>query len=448
MADHLTGSPSKSATFAALRGGVSRAFVDPPVRSTYLAVAEFEHFLNLRRQVGYSCANALMNEIATRVAKITDLITIGRIGRSSVEFSMQVLDREEAEALLGRVAGEIAKPVIENELEFRLMATIAAVDLGLGPIHDAALDLVASASAEARTQGLAISIVAKDDSLCRESNELALLRDMPDALRTGDLQLHYQPKLRIRTNQIDAAEGLVRWNHPQFGQVAVEPFIRMLEETGGIRRLSEWVISQAVTDLAVLRAAGHHLTLWINLSATLIADTSFIELALGLLADVASGIGLEITETAVINHPERALSNLAALAAAGIKIAIDDYGSGLSSLAYLKQLPAQELKIDRLFIKDLVDDHRDPLLVKSTIDLAHALEMEVTAEGVDNALTLALLRNMGCDAVQGYVLSPALPLDELTTLLGNDSLVRGITAPRAPSAWFEVANARLAQQSE
>ena len=129
------------------------------------------------------------------------------------------------------------------------------------------------------------------------------------------------------------------------------------------------------------------------------------------------------------------MANLAAFTAAGIKIAIDDYGSGLSSLAYLKQLPAQELKIDRLFIKELVESHRDPLLVRSSIDLAHALEMEVTAEGVDNPMTLALLRIMGCDLIQGYLVAPALPVPEFRRLLSNRTHLDALAAPAVPAGW-------------
>ena len=132
-------------------------------------------------------------------------------------------------------------------------------------------------------------------------------------------------------------------------------------------------------------------------------------------------IGFEITETAVIGDPDAALANLRDFTQAGIRIAIDDYGSGLSSLAYLKQLPAHELKIDRLFVSGLTDSHRDPLLVRSSIDLAHALEMEVTAEGVDDAMSLSLLRVMGCDLLQGYFISPPLPLDGLTSFLDDAS---------------------------
>ena len=143
-------------------------------------------------------------------------------------------------------------------------------------------------------------------------------------------------------------------------------------------------------------------------------------------------IGLEITETAVIQDPEAALANLRALADAGIRIAIDDYGSGLSSLSYLKQLPASELKIDQMFISGLIDSHRDPLLVRSSIDLAHALDMEVTAEGVDSPAALALLKVMGCDVIQGFLIAQPMRLGELRAFLD----AREVRAPDAMSPGF------------
>jgi EAL domain-containing protein (putative c-di-GMP-specific phosphodiesterase class I) len=230
-------------------------------------------------------------------------------------------------------------------------------------------------------------------------------------------------------------EGLIRWTHPTLGRVSIEPFIRLLEQTGAIRRLTEWVIARAVIDRATLAAAGHEVTIWVNLSGLLLPDAAFTARALELIEGSGGGIGLEITETAVIENPDRAMANLAAFTAAGIRIAIDDYGSGLSSLAYLKQLPADELKIDRLFIKELVNSHRDPLLVRSSIDLAHALEMEVTAEGVDDPMALSLLRIMGCDMVQGYLICEPVPLARLHEVLKDEELLERLGAPTLPHTW-------------
>jgi EAL domain-containing protein (putative c-di-GMP-specific phosphodiesterase class I) len=166
----------------------------------------------------------------------------------------------------------------------------------------------------------------------------------------------------------------------------------------------------------------------------MVADEGFAAWLLEELSRAPRGaLGLEITETAVIDEPQKALRNLQAFADAGLEIAIDDYGSGLSSLSYLKQLPAHELKIDKLFISHLTSSHRDPLLVRSTIDLAHALGMKVTAEGVEDATTLALLRMMGCDLAQGYLISQPLSLDELSAFLSAGEYIPKTMPRRYPS---------------
>ena len=321
-------------------------------------------------------------------------------------------------------------------LDFVLPMTIGAIDLGQAPIQDSSIDLAAAAVADAKRTHKHLIIVDAAPAPQEIVDDLQLLRQMPAAMASGDLEVYYQPKLRTRTNVIDSAEALIRWTHAEFGNVSIEPLIKLVEETGAIRRLTEWVIARAVLDRGTLEADGHDITIYVNLSGVLLPDAAFAERAMELISGSGGRIGFEITETAVIGDPERAMANLATFAKAGIKIAIDDYGSGLSSLAYLQQLPANELKIDRLFIKGLVESQRDPLLVRSSIDLAHALEMEVTAEGVENPMALALLRIMGCDLVQGYLISPAVPLKEFRQLLANPDFMLTLSNNVAPG-WAE-----------
>ena len=222
----------------------------------------------------------------------------------------------------------------------------------------------------------------------------------------------------------------MRWPHPTRGSVPIERLIRLAESTGAIRDLTEWVVAQAVADQARLAASGHDLLIYVNISGVLLPDAEFAERVLATVSRAKGRIGFEVTETAVIQDPDGALANLRAFSAAGIKIAIDDYGSGLSSLSYLKQLPANELKIDRMFVSGLIDSHRDPLLVRSSIDLAHALDMEVTAEGVDDPLALSLLRVMGCDLIQGFLISPPIELSALQTFLTTFDPREHLSAPR------------------
>jgi EAL domain-containing protein (putative c-di-GMP-specific phosphodiesterase class I) len=245
----------------------------------------------------------------------------------------------------------------------------------------------------------------------------SLADDLSDAIERNEFFLVHQPKMRARSGEVNAVETLVRWRHPIRGLIGPNDFIALAEEKGEMRRLTEWVIRQTIVEQASLAACGHSITFNVNISARVLPDRDFAEWALATVSAASGPIGFEITETAMIADPEGALRNLHLFADAGIKVAIDDYGAGLSSLAYLKQLPAHELKIDRMFISGLSSSHRDPLLVRSTIDLAHALDMEVTAEGVDSPAALALLKVMGCDVIQGFLIAMPMALGDLRAFL-------------------------------
>jgi len=245
----------------------------------------------------------------------------------------------------------------------------------------------------------------------------SLADDLPDAIERNEFFLVHQPKMRARSGEVQAVETLIRWRHPTRGLIGPNDFIALAEERGEMRRLTEWVIRQTIVEQSSLAACGHSLTFNVNISARVLPDRDFAEWAVATVSAASGPIGFEITETAMIADPEGALRNLHLFADAGIKVAIDDYGAGLSSLAYLKQLPAHELKIDRMFISGLSSSHRDPLLVRSTIDLAHALDMEVTAEGVDSPAALALLKVMGCDVIQGFLIAMPMALGDLRAFL-------------------------------
>ena len=246
-----------------------------------------------------------------------------------------------------------------------------------------------------------------------------LSRDISTAMENGDLYLAYQPKMKLRTGDIDGVEALLRWKHPAFGDVPRSEFIPIVEHVGHSRELTMWVLRRAWADRGTLADKGYPLTVYINISGNLLADAQFIAQVIDHAGNAPGTIGLEITETAFIDNPDIALAHLRRLVDRGISISIDDYGSGMSSLAYLKELPAAELKIDKLFISGLTASHRDPLIVRSTIDLAHALDMRVVAEGVESPATLALLRIMGCDYAQGFLISPALLIADLQRFLSS-----------------------------
>lgn len=382
---------------------------------TYVVVMGVEGFSRLRQQIGSGVADALLRVCVDRVLSQVPSARIGRVGLTNIEFAFGADSMAQALTVVEEV-----RVLCERRVEVAGQGFSLHVAMGLAAQASCG-DAVFECAAAALSQALAGSlktVAFREADRQEAADRLTLLGDLRQAMETQELFLAYQPKLRTRTDRVDVVEALLRWEHPLRGLVPPDDFIGLAEETGLIEDLTRWVLRRALADQARLADGGHEVAIHINLSGRLVADPAFTRwIAETVARDAVGLVGLEITETGVIDDPEIALANLQALADAGLKIAIDDYGSGLSSLAYLKQLPAHELKIDRMFISGLTSSHRDPLLVRSTIDLAHALGMEVTAEGVDSPIALALLRMMGCDLIQGYLISPPLDVAALQAFL-------------------------------
>jgi EAL domain-containing protein (putative c-di-GMP-specific phosphodiesterase class I) len=245
------------------------------------------------------------------------------------------------------------------------------------------------------------------------------MSEMMLAIEADGLAVAYQPKFDFRSRAVTSVEALVRWPNHRSGPLGPDIFVPMAEETGHIQALTEWVLVRALADQAVLRLAGHDISMSVNLSGRLLHEQDFADKVLAIIGGAADRFCLEVTETAAMENPELAMRSLDRYRAAGVSVAIDDYGSGLSSLAYLKNLPATELKIDKAFVINIADSQRDSMLVRSTIDLGHSLGMQVTAEGVETATALSLLALMGCDAAQGYFIGRPMPLGGLFEFLKN-----------------------------
>jgi EAL domain-containing protein (putative c-di-GMP-specific phosphodiesterase class I) len=232
----------------------------------------------------------------------------------------------------------------------------------------------------------------------------------------GQVKIAYQPKLDIRRGTIAHAEALVRWHHPQEGAIPPDLFIPLAESTGVVRELTEYVLSRALADCAKLRKAGKKFGIAVNISAADLSRGDFVTEVRKLIERSKvdpSSLTLEVTESAILRSPQKAIGALNALREMGIKLSVDDYGTGQSTLSYLKQLPVSELKIDKSFVTSMCDNANDRIMVRSTIDMAHELGLVVVAEGVEDARTLQELRSLGCDFAQGYLIGKATPLEEL-----------------------------------
>jgi EAL domain-containing protein (putative c-di-GMP-specific phosphodiesterase class I) len=351
-----------------------------------------------------------------------------RIGTDVICVAVEASDCESARALAGVILDKAEAPVRVGVNEIDVSLSIGVAVRGVHATSPMALIEHASiALDQARATHNKVALFDQA-SYSKTARNLSLMADMARAFSNGEMMIHLQPKLDLASGEVSSAEVLARWRHPERGMVAPDEFVVMAEETGGIGALTDWVLGETIACQHRLAEAGLNPALAVNLSGRLVCDSEFVAAILPLITRARGQLYLEITETATIDNQDEALRNIDALAGAGARISIDDYGSGMSSLAYLKRIPADELKIDKAFVSQLDAQDRDALMVKSTIDLAHALGMKVTAEGVETEAALRVLAGMGCDCVQGYLIAKPMPEAEFTRFLLEE-------APGATPKW-------------
>jgi EAL domain-containing protein (putative c-di-GMP-specific phosphodiesterase class I) len=253
---------------------------------------------------------------------------------------------------------------------------------------------------------------------------LSLMSELRNAIEHNELVLFYQPKVGMATGTLGSVEALVRWRHPQRGMVSPGEFIPFAENTGFIREITRWAIEAALKQRLKWGKDGLPLSISVNISARDLMKTDFPEMVVDLLGRYGASPGwltLEITESAVMGDPKRALNVLERLHGFGLRLSVDDFGIGYSSLAYLKKLPVSELKIDMSFVRNMDHDKDDETIVRSTIDLGHNMGLTVVAEGVETEAIWNMLGEMGCDVAQGYYLSRPLDADALTQWIGRSA---------------------------
>lgn len=393
---------------------------DPGEDISFVAAIAIDRLRDIRRALGHDLGGKLLRKMARRVALADPGFQFQRFDEDMFGVAFRRSNSAAASETIARLRdileGKIA--VANTEVDVRLTIGLA----GAEPGEDArtVVERARFALDDARRSGHRLVVSSATDAHAASAN-IALMRDLREAIAAGALEVHYQPKLTVATGKFESMEALVRWCHPVLGPLAPSHFIPIAEQTGDIRVLTDWVIDRVIADRRSATPRVAALSCSVNISAELVGDSVFALRLLETLAPFDGAIGIEITETAVLARPERALSNLHQLKAAGIGIAIDDYGVGLSSLSYIKQLPASELKLDAMFIRNLGTSHRDPIIVRSTLELAHGLGLKVTAEGVDSDDAIALLCAMRCDMLQGFSIARPMPHAEIEAcLLAHD----------------------------
>ncbi|MFI7540702.1 putative bifunctional diguanylate cyclase/phosphodiesterase [Actinoplanes sp. NPDC049599] len=382
---------------------------------------DLDRFKEINDALGHETGDALLCEVGERLRAHLD--GRGRVARfGGDEFAVLLPTDGSPEAALA-AAAELAE-LVEQPIRIGplVLAARASVGVAAAPRHGTDPEtLIRHADVAMYAAKESNGLRLYDSELDRHSPQrLALIADLRQAVERGELTVAYQPKVDPRTGRVVGAEALARWLHPERGPIPPDVFIPLAEHSGLIWPLTLHVLELALRRRAEWAEAGHDLHVAVNLSPNSLLDAALPELVARLLAatgNPAGALTLEITESTILSDPAGSRATLERLHALGVKISIDDFGTGYSSLGRLRELPIHEVKIDKSFVQRVAEDHRDRAVVRSAVQLGHALDLRVVAEGVEDADTYAYLAAEGCDVVQGYLLSRPLPPDEFASWL-------------------------------
>ena len=381
-------------------------------RPLVVALVGIERYRQVVATLGHPVGEHLLREVTARLtARVREGDTVARVAPDEFLLILRDVDREEAERGLDGLLARLAVPVT---LESAELAPTPVAGLVLCPDQAAgaasAMHRASIALADAREGELPRLFYAEGGDQ-RHLRRLALVADLRRAVEHDELTLHYQPKVTLADGVVRSCEALVRWIHPEHGFMPPDEFISLAESSGNISLLTDWVIERAIRQQAAWRGDGIDVAVAVNLSALDLQDDSLPARVAAMLA--AHGVApsrliLEVTESAMMRDTDQALALLATLRASGVTLSIDDFGTGYSSLAKLRDLPIDELKIDRAFIVGIEPDSLDALIVRTIIELGHGLGLKITTEGVETAAERDVLAGLGCDVVQGYLYSRPL----------------------------------------
>ena len=416
--DRLTGLPNRTQFRDLIKQSIQASIASGadllPVTVIMLNLDRFKHVNDV---LGYAFGDRLLQAVAERLTAHVpaEVGTVARLGGDEFAVMVEDQDAHTATATAALIAKAFEAPL---KLEDQTVDLSAGIGLASWPMHAQDVDMLLSRAeiamyvAKRTTTGIQVYDPALDSS---STQTLSLLTELRHAVEDGQLRLYLQPKLNLSDNTVGAAEALVRWQHPVRGLVPPMQFIPFAEQTGFVRQLTLWMFEEVAKELPRLQAGGHPLRVAINLSTRDLLDQDFpAKLDAMMLKHNAptNAFCLEITESAIMDDPQRAEATLNRLSERGFKLSIDDFGTGYSSLAYLKRLPVNELKIDKSFVMGMQNDESDAKIVRSTIDLAHNLGLSVVAEGVENQAILDKLVELQCDEAQGYFMSKPIPLPD------------------------------------
>ena len=439
--DPLTGLRTRRRVEQDLEPTLARSIVSG--RPVGAVIVDLDRFKDVNDTLGHEAGDQVLVQMASRLSSFRAASIIGRLAGD--EFALivpDVRDRAELARLAGDLARVITAPLSLDDRELYFGVNIGtALSADTEPGRDAAANLLRAADTamyRAKSRGRN-SIVAYDEGLRADVGRRVQISSwLNHALDRGEISVAYQPQFRCLDGRQVGVEALMRWRHPEAGDISPVEFIAIAEESGAILTIGAWVLTQACQQAAEWAPlSGPDFSVAVNLSPHQLIDPGLLDIVRSALLRSrlpATSLTLEVTEGALIDDPAAATEALARLRALGVRISLDDFGTGYSSLAYLAKFPVDELKVDRVFVRDIERDPRTRALAEGIVRIGHALGMRVLAEGVETPGQLRILTGAGCDFYQGFIASPAETVDQATDRLRDRHLGRDIPAEAALAA--------------
>ena len=419
--DALTGVPNRTAIERILDDELDGAPDDDQLVGVMLI--GLDRFRDINAAFGHQFGDRVLVEFTARLVRaIGNRGVVGRVAGDEFVVVYEVADSEESTALAHDLAVVVQMPYRVDGVDVSVAVSVGLLEANRGTAEGPVLLRQANQALEWAKKHHDGVVRFRAEIEGDAAERLLLLADLRVALDHRELDVHFQPKVDLVTGSVVGAEALVRWEHPTRGSIPPLDFIELAEAAGLIGVLTDQVITKSVAAIRLCNDLGYRLDVAVNLSTLDLLDEGLVDRvrrALRTEGVPADQLTLEITETALLADGPRALLTATALQRLGVQLSIDDFGTGFSSLSYLRMLPAHELKIDRSFITNVVTEDRDEVIVRSTIDLGHTLGLRVTAEGVEDDATLVHLAGLGCDLAQGFGISRPLPFNRFIAWLAN-----------------------------